>query len=105
MNDRRRDIAVMRALGARRSTVTMIIICESMIVAVIGAALGWILAHAAIAAYSGRIEEQTGIQVGFFSTSAAELYILPVVIVLALLAALLPAWSAYRTDVGSNLAA
>ena len=105
MNDRRRDIAVMRALGARRSTVTAIIIYESMLVALIGAAIGWILAHAAIAAYSGRIEDQTGVQVGFFTTSGNELLILPLVLVLALIAALLPAWSAYRTDVGSNLSA
>ncbi|MGB7323702.1 MAG: FtsX-like permease family protein [Rubripirellula sp.] len=105
MNDRRRDIAVMRALGARRETVTAIIVAESMIVAVIGGILGWVFAHAAIAFASGRIEDQTGIQVGFFSTSGYELYILPVVIGLALFAALLPAWSAYRTDVGSNLSA
>ncbi|QDT07666.1 macrolide transporter ATP-binding /permease protein [Rubripirellula lacrimiformis] len=105
MNDRRRDIAVMRALGARRETVTAIIVIESMIVAVIGGILGWILAHAAIAMASQRIEDQTGIQVGFLSTSGYELYILPVVICLALFAALLPAWSAYRTDVGTNLSA
>ena len=105
MNDRRRDIAVMRALGARRETVTAIIVAESLIVAVIGGISGWVLAHAAIAMASTRIEDQTGIQVGFFSTSGYELYILPIVIGLALFAALLPAWSAYRTDVGSNLSA
>ena len=105
MNDRRRDIAVMRALGARRDTVTAIIIVESLLVAVIGGAVGWVLAHAAIALYSGQIEDQTGVSVGFFSTSGYELYILPVVLALALFAALLPAWSAYRTDVGSNLSA
>lgn len=105
MNDRRRDIAVMRALGARRETVTTIIIAESLLIAVIGGILGWILAHAAIAVAAGRIEDQTGVQVNFFSTSSYEWYILPVVIFLALFAALLPAWSAYRTDVGSNLSA
>jgi putative ABC transport system permease protein len=105
MNDRRRDIAVMRALGARRTTVTAIIICESFLVALIGAVTGWILAHAAIWLYSGRIEEQTGVQVGFFTTSNYELIVLPLVLCLALIAALLPAFSAYRTDVGSNLSA
>jgi putative ABC transport system permease protein len=105
MNDRRRDIAVMRALGARRQTVTAIIIFESMLIAVFGAVFGWLLAHLAIVAYSGPIEAQTGVLVGFFTTSSSELYILPLVFLLALIAALLPAWSAYRTDVGSNLAA
>ena len=103
MNDRRRDIAVMRALGARRTTVTNIIIFESLLVAGIGAVVGWVLAHAAIAAYSGTIEDQTGVQVGFLTTTGNELWILPLVVLLALIAALLPAWSAYRTDVGSNL--
>ena len=105
MNDRKRDIAVMRALGARRSTVTTIIIYESLLVATIGAVVGWVLAHAGLTAYSGTIEDQTGVQVGFFTTSGNEIWILPLVIVLALIAALLPAWSAYRTDVGSNLSA
>ncbi len=103
MNDRKRDIAVMRALGARRNTVTSIIICESMLVAMIGVIIGWVIAHAGIVAYSGTIEEQTGVQVSFFTTSNNEVWILPLVIMLALIAALLPAWSAYRTDVGSNL--
>ena len=105
MNDRRRDIAVMRALGARRTTVTAIIVFESFQVALIGTIFGWILAHAAIVMYSGQIEDQTGVQVGFFTTSNYEILVLPLVLALALIAALLPAWSAYRTDVGSNLSA
>ncbi len=67
--------------------------------------LGWVLAHVAIVVYSGQIEDQTGVQVGFFTTSNYEWLILPLVLILALIAALLPAWSAYRTDVGSNLSA
>lgn len=103
MNDRRKDIAVMRALGARRGTVTSVILIESLIIAVVGGILGWLAAHLAIYVASPMIEDQTGIQVGFFSTSTYEIAVLPLVIGLALLAGFLPAWSAYRTDVGSNL--
>lgn len=103
MNDRRKDIAVMRALGARRGTVTSVILIESLIIALIGGVLGWFSAHLAIWLGSGLIEDQTGIQVGFLSTSTYEIAVLPLVIGLALLAGLLPAVSAYRTDVGSNL--
>lgn len=105
MNDRRRDIAVMRALGARRDTVTAVILCESLLIAVIGGAAGWLLAHLAIFAASGYIEQQTGIQVGIFTTSAMELWILPLVLALAALAGLLPAAVAYRTDVSASLSA
>lgn len=104
MNDRRRDIAVMRALGARRDTVTMIILGESLIIALVGGLTGWLLAHGAIQIASGYIEAQTGIQVWMFTVSRYELAILPLVLLLALFAGLLPALSAYRTDVGSNLA-
>lgn len=103
MNDRRRDIAVMRALGARRTTVTSIILSESLIIAFVGGLIGWFLAHLAIFAASGFIESQTGVRVGLFTTSTYELAVLPLVVALALLAGLLPALAAYRTDVGSNL--
>lgn len=105
MNDRRRDIAVMRALGARRGSVTWIILFESLIIAVVGGAAGWILAHAAIFAAGSFIEQQTGVQVGLFSVTQYEWLVLPFVIVLSLLAGIVPAMAAYRTDVGSNLSA
>ena len=105
MNDRRRDIAVMRALGARRDTVTAIILCESLLIAVIGGLFGWFLAHFAIWCAGGPIEARTGVRPGIFDFTQYELYIFPLVLILALIAGLLPAWSAYRTDVGSNLSA
>ncbi|TWU08025.1 ABC transporter permease [Stieleria varia] len=105
MNDRRRDIAVMRALGARRETVTLVILFESFLIAVIGGVAGWFLAHLAIWAYGGEIEDRTGVQIGLFTTSSYEIYILPLVLLLGQFAGFLPAWFAYRTDVGSNLSA
>jgi putative ABC transport system permease protein len=103
MNERRRDIAVMRALGAKRETVMAVILLESLLIAVIGGVLGWLAAHAALALGSPLIEDRTGIVVGFFTTSRAEWMVLPLVIALAALAGLLPAWVAYRTDVARNL--
>lgn len=105
MNDRRRDIAVMRALGARRGSVTWIILFESLIIAVVGGAAGWLLAHAAIFAAGSFIEQQTGVQVGLFFVTQYEWLVLPFVICLSLLAGIVPAMAAYRTDVGSNLSA
>jgi putative ABC transport system permease protein len=105
MNDRRRDIAVMRALGARRGSVTWVILLESLIIALVGGAAGWLLAHAAILSAGTFIEQQTGVQVGLFTVSQFEWLVLPFVIVLSLVAGIVPAMAAYRTDVGSNLSA
>lgn len=105
MNDRRRDIAVMRALGARRDAVTMIILLESVLIALIGSVVGWLLAHTAILLASPYIEEYTGVWAGFLTVSGYEFFVLPLVLLLAILAGLLPAAVAYRTDVSRNLAA
>lgn len=105
MNDRKRDIAVMRALGARRGSVTLIILFESLIIAVVGGIAGWMLAHVAIYGCGTFIEQQTGVQVGLFSASEFEWLLLPFVVVLSLIAGIVPAMAAYRTDVGTNLSA
>jgi putative ABC transport system permease protein len=103
MSERRRDIAVMRALGARRDIVLAIILAESVLIALGGAFIGWVLGHAIGAIASPWVEEQTGIQVGFFTINSWEWTLIPGIIVLAILAGLIPAFSAYRTDVSRNL--
>lgn len=103
MNDRKRDIAIMRALGARRDTVLAIILLESLLIAVGGAIFGWFLAHLGVYAAGGFIEERTGIQVGLFTVTKTELWVVPLVLFLAGLAGLLPALVGYRTDVAKNL--
>lgn len=103
MNDRKRDIAIMRALGARRDTVLAIILLESLLIAIGGAVFGWFLAHLGVYMAGGFIEERTGIQVGLFTVTRTELWVIPLVLFLAAIAGLLPALVGYRTDVAKNL--
>lgn len=69
MNDRKRDIAVMRALGAGRESVMTIILLESVMLATAGGLLGWITAHALNVIASPYIEHQTGVTLSFFQLS------------------------------------
>ncbi len=105
MNDRRHDIAVMRALGARRGAVTGVILLESLLIAIVGSTSGWLLAHVAILIASPMIEAHTGVRPHFLTISSFEVWVLPLVLLLAALAGFLPAAVAYRTDVSRNLAA
>src|SRR4029079_7625313 len=66
MSERRHEIAVMRSLGASRSTVMMIILAESMILAGGGGLLGFVLGHGLNAAAAPIVERQTGVEIGFF---------------------------------------
>lgn len=104
MSERRQEIAVMRALGARKETIFTIILWESTIIAGVGGFIGILIAHVANVIVSPYIEEQTGVAIGLFDVTMAELLIIPGVLVLAILVGVYPAVSAYRTDVSKALA-
>jgi putative ABC transport system permease protein len=105
MNDRRHEIAIMRALGARRQTVMMIILLESILLSLGGGALGLLLGHALVAAMTPLIVEYTGVAIGMLHFEWAELILIPGLVVLASAVGYLPAVMAYRTDVARSLVA
>lgn len=127
MSQRKGEIAVMRALGANRSKVMVIILLESVLLALAGGLLGWFGGHALNVVASPYFEAQTGVPIGFFSFAppvslatmfggnlglpealaalkiSPEFLIIPGLILLAVLVGLYPAVSAYRTDVSKSL--
>jgi putative ABC transport system permease protein len=104
MSERKRDIAVMRALGASRDHITLIILFESILIAVIGGIIGWVVGHAIGPLGNPWTESATGVRIAFWSiNSQMELYIVPGLILLGTLAGIIPAMSAYRTSVAKSL--
>ncbi len=104
MSDRKKEIAIMRALGARRSTVFTIILAESFLLCVGGGALGLFLGHGLLFVAAPTIEMQSGLLMSRWAFETVELVIFPVLMGLAGLIGLLPALTAYRTDVARTLA-
>ena len=105
MSDRRRDIAVMRSLGARRSTVLSIVLLESIMLSLGGGAAGWLLGHGLIALASPYVLARTGFALGASPFSLWEAALLPGLVVLATFFGYLPGLAAYRTDVAKALTA
>ncbi len=126
MSQRRHEIAVMRALGASRTKVMMIMLCESVLLALTACVIGWVAGHALNWGLSPIIESRTGVQLGFFDLAPSiplaflpggsslpgwlsafkvspELLLIPGLILLAILVGIYPAISAYRTDVSKSL--
>ncbi len=103
MNDRRHEIAVMRALGARRSTVVVVILLESILLSLGGGLLGLLLGHGLIGLLRPMIEDQTGVIVHALAFQWVELILIPGLIGLATIVGYLPAVVAYRTDVAKSL--
>jgi len=105
MNDRRHEIAIMRALGAQRSTVMVVILLESILLSLGGGVLGLSLGHGLLAVAGPWIAEKVNLPLSMLQFRAVELILIPGLIALASIVGYLPAVAAYRTDVGKSLIA
>jgi len=121
MSERRHEIAVMRALGAERTTVMAVILWEAVILGFGGGVFGWLMGHGLNALAGPVIEARTGVSIGFFDFApgidlaslvgaggggweiSTELVLIPALLLLAAGVGLLPAVTAYRTDVADSL--
>ena len=103
MNERRQEIAIMRALGARRGTVMSIILLESVLLSLGGGVIGVVIGHSLIAAVGPKIASAVMVVVNPWDFQAVELILIPGLIILASLVGYLPAVVAYRTDVAQSL--
>ncbi|MBR4975689.1 MAG: ABC transporter permease, partial [Thermoguttaceae bacterium] len=103
MNERRQEIAIMRALGARRSTVMSIILLESILLSLGGGLFGALIGHLAIGALAPLIMSYSNVMVRPWDFQAVELALIPGLIGLASIVGYLPAVLAYRTDVAHSL--
>ncbi len=105
MSERSRDIAVMRALGADRRAVMVVILLESILLSLAGGVAGVVLGHACIGLAGPYVAAQTGVALGFLQFDMQEFILIPGLVILATLVGFLPAMAAYRTDVAKSLSA
>jgi putative ABC transport system permease protein len=104
MSERRREIAILRALGARRATIFSIIVFEAVAICTVGAVVGLVGGHVVVAAASGLVYKASGFVIPAFRINAIEWLVLGGCVVLGAVCGLGPAVRAYRTDVAGNLA-
>ncbi len=104
MNERRRQIAILRALGARRATVATTIVGEAAAIALLGALLGYVVYGVILQTAALIIRQQTGVVLDVFAWQPVLVWAPLGMIALSALAGIIPAVKAYRTDVAGNLA-
>jgi len=103
MADRKKEIAVMRALGARRQTVLSLILIESALLCVLGGIAGILLGHGLVYAAAPIIEQRSGLLIDPASFEPLELAVIPGLILMAMIVGLIPGLTAYKTDVAESL--
>ena len=103
MNERRREIAILRSLGARRATVTTVVLVQAGLITLFGI-VGAFFSYLGIGLFAASVvREQTGVLLEPFSYDPSFLYVPIGMLGVGLLSGFLPALQAYRSDVAKNL--
>lgn len=103
METRQYDLAVLRSLGASRGRVVAILWIQAVTLSAAGTLLGLLLGHAAVEAIGRFASTARGIDLSGFVLLYQELPILLLPLLVGTVAALIPAWRTYRSDLAATL--
>ncbi|MEL7472926.1 MAG: ABC transporter permease [Planctomycetota bacterium] len=103
MEQRRRQIAVLRVLGASRGRIFGLVMFEAGLIGLMGAVLGVLVASLALGAVGGVMAERTGLTIDAGLSPRGGLMVVFLAILVAQVAALIPSVMAYRTSVVRSL--
>lgn len=105
LNERRREIAVLRSLGLHARQIFMLFILESTLIAGMGAVLGMAAAYAVLYAIRIPVENHYGIPLAMVGVSPRVACYMATVVVAGSLLGFIPAIRAYRNALVDGLSA
>ena len=103
LNERRRELAVLRAVGAGPRHVLWLLAIEGALVTLAGALLGALAAAAAVLLAGPWLQQRFGITLLPAAPTAAQWGLFAAVLVAGMLASLVPGWRAYRLSLADGL--
>ncbi len=103
VNERRREMAILRSVGARPVHVFALLVFESGLLALAGVLLGMAMVFGALAAAGPVLAHRFGLYMELGAPTGYDLAIAALVVAAGLAAGLLPAWRAYRNSLADGL--
>ena len=103
LNERRREMAILRALGARPHQIFVLLVAESALLALAGAVIGTGLTYGGLAIGAPLIEARFGLLLPGLVPGLYDLAIIALVTGAAAVLGLIPAWRAYRNSLADGM--
>lgn len=103
LNERRREMAILRSVGARPLHLFALLVSEAAVLTLAGAAAGLGLFYAALAAFRPILDSRFGLFLEISAPTAHDLAILGAVVVAGVLAGAVPALGAYRQSLADGM--
>jgi putative ABC transport system permease protein len=103
LNERRREMAILRSVGAGPRHVFSLMVTEAGVLATLGVFAGVALTYALLAVASPLLAARYGIFVPVTGLTGADLALLAGVVLSALIMGFGPAWRAYRNTLADGL--
>ncbi len=102
LNERRREMSVLRSVGARPGHIFALLLSEAAILAFFGALTGLLMVQVAVLATRQYALSEFGIQLSV-GLRVFDLLVLAGVLGIAVLVSMIPAWRAYRNSLADGL--
>jgi putative ABC transport system permease protein len=103
LNERRREMAILRSIGARPAHIFGLLLTEAVVLVAVGTALGTATVYALLWTGQSAIEEATGLYLHLNVMTANEVYLLMYIMIGGLIAAVFPAMRAYYLSLSDGL--
>lgn len=104
LKERRYDMAIMRAMGASRSTLVKSVVLEGVALTASGALLGLLLGHIALFVFGVVLPGDSHMSIQPFAVYREELFLMMLSVLFGTLTSLLPAIQVYRLNIHNVLA-
>ena len=103
LHERRREMAILRSVGARPRHVFTLLVAEAGLLAALGVTAGICLTYLLLIAGRPLLQKRFGIFIGVTGLTGYDLVILGAIVLAGLLMGLLPAFRAYRNTLSDGL--